>query len=353
MAHSISLTLSDVNVSLLFICLVLLMLMHPPVAVAEPAHRSLSCREESPIEKGQTEWKQIHLEGAFCAFETPYSLYYRPGPDSARLLIYFQGGGACWNWVSCSGMFDTSVSRNELSGFRGIFDFSNPENPFAAYTVVFVPYCTGDVHIGDTVRVYGDDAGGRPVHHQGARNVERVLQWTMTQIQHPEHVVIAGASAGSYGAIFHTPQIANLYPAADVVTIGDSGVPLLKESGKVLTGWGAKRLSLKEENVEAATARSVRVVAQIMSDQDAVQSAFYLISGSPAWRKSSYELLNILEGELPNFFSFIIAGADHGLMRTDAFYKYESEGVRLVEWIRQLIAGEQVESIRCEACTLK
>ena len=338
---------------LLLICLAALALLPPRGAVGESAHRSLPCQVASPIGTGQTEWKQIQLDGAHCAFETPYRLYYRPGSEPDRLLIYFQGGGACWDWVSCSGMFDTSVGRHELSDYRGIFDFTNPDNPFAEYTVVFVPYCTGDVHVGDTVQVYGEDAGGRPVHHQGARNVEQVLVWTKAQIQRPRHVVIAGASAGSYGAIFHTPQIARLYPSADIVTIGDSGVPLLNNSGEVLGAWGAHHSSLKEANVEAATARSVRAVVQVTSDQDAIQSAFYLISGSRAWRESSYELLNGLEGELSNFFSFIVAGTDHGLMRTDAFYEYESSGVRLSKWVRKLIAGERVESVRCETCVFK
>jgi hypothetical protein len=250
-------------------------------------------------------------------------------------------------------MFDTSVGRDELSGFGGIFDFSHPENPFAEYTVVFVPYCTGDVHVGDTVQVYGEDLGGRPIQHRGARNVERVLQWTKSLVQRPEQVVVAGASAGSYGAIFHTPRIGRLYPSADLVTIGDSGVPLLKNSGEVLEAWGAQRSSLREANVEAATARPVRAVVHITSDRDAVQSAFYLISGSPAWRESSYELLNSLEDDLPNVFSFIVAGTDHGLMRRDAFYGYESSGVGLAEWVRQLTDGKQVESVRCGACALR
>ena len=53
-------------------------------------------------------------------------------------------------------MFDTRVDADELSEFRGIFDRSNPENPFRDFGVIFVPYCTGDVHIGDASRRYGE-----------------------------------------------------------------------------------------------------------------------------------------------------------------------------------------------------
>ena len=345
---SISSTYSGSHMNFLLVFLAFFLLS----PVSGLAQYSLPCQETSSVGTSQTEWKQIQLDGAQCAFETPYSLYYRPGSDPGRLLIYFQGGGACWNWVSCSGMFDTNVGHDELSNYRGIFDFSNPDNPFADYTVVFVPYCTGDVHVGDSVQVYGEDTGGRSVHHQGAHNVEQVLKWVKAQVQRPERVVIAGASAGSYGAIFHTPRIARLYPSADIVTIGDSGVPLLKNSAEVLKAWGALCSSLKEANMEAATVRPVHAVAHITSDKDAIQSAFYLISGSPAWRESSYELLNGIEGELPNFFSFVVAGTDHGLMRRDTFYEYEVRDVRLSEWVRQLITGERIESVRCEACAL-
>ena len=327
--------------------------MASSVSALAPSHYSFPCQEAPSGNIIQSEWKQIQLDSAQCAFETPYNLYFRAGSDPDRLLIYFQGGGACWNWVSCSGMFDTNVGHDELSNYRGIFDFSNPDNPFADYTDVFVPYCTGDVHVGDSVRVYGEDTGGRPVHHQGAHNAQQVLQWAKTQVQYPEHVVIAGASAGSYGAIYHAPRIAKLYPSADIVTIGDSGVPLLKNSEEVLKTWGAKRTSLREFNMDAAKARPVRAVVQITSDKDAIQSAFYLISGSPSWRESSYELLNSLEEELPNFFSFVVSGTDHELMRTNRFYEYNVRGFRLAEWIRQIIDGERVESVRCNACALK
>ena len=30
----------------------------------------------------------------------------------------------------------------------GIFNLEHPDNPFAAYDMVVIPYCTGDVHLG-------------------------------------------------------------------------------------------------------------------------------------------------------------------------------------------------------------
>lgn len=297
-------------------------------------------------------------EDTGCAFDTPYSFFYREGVDPGRLLIYFQGGGACWNGVSCSGMFDTSVERDELADYRGIFDRSNTANPFQDHAVLFLPYCTGDVHVGDATQTYGDDA--RPVHHIGARNVAAALDWAEAHLDRPGQVVIAGASAGSYGAIFHAPGIAARYPAADLVTIGDSGVPLLHEYPAILERWGAgstlrpswgleahEPMTLEQAYREAAEAPGMRAVVSITSDGDGIQSAFYLISGSPSGRDASYALLDEVERATPTIHSFIVAGADHGLMRTDAFYTYEADTTLLAAWIQRLLAGEPVESVRC------
>jgi hypothetical protein len=108
--------------------------------------------------QGAREWTRIPGGAETgCALGTPYAFFHREGDDSRSLLVWFQGGGACWDWVSCSGLFDSDVADDELSPYAGIFDRSNPENPFRDFEIVFVPYCTGDVHVGDTTRVYGDD----------------------------------------------------------------------------------------------------------------------------------------------------------------------------------------------------
>ncbi|MFN8451836.1 MAG: pectin acetylesterase-family hydrolase [Anaerolineae bacterium] len=88
---------------------------------------------------------------AVCARGTPYTFFVRSG-DPAKLVIFFEGGGACWNDATCapgSGLFDEVVEGGEAGAYsQGIFDAANPENPLAGYTIVFVAYCTGDYHLG-------------------------------------------------------------------------------------------------------------------------------------------------------------------------------------------------------------
>ncbi len=203
------------------------------------------------------------------------------------------------------------------------------------------------------------------VHHHGARNVEAALAWIRHRHPHPRQVVVAGASAGAYGAVFHAPRIARLYPGADLIVVPDSGVPLLHDHETILAAWGieaalgpaggageARSWSLTTAYEKAVSAAGVRAMAVLTSDRDAVQGAFYLISGSPSWREETYALLDALERSHPSFHSFVVGGADHGLMRTDQFYDYRAGSVRLADWLGRLLAGEPVESVRCDGCRL-
>ena len=70
-------------------------------------------------------------------------------------------------------LYRTTVAEGP-SGAGGIFDFADARNPFADYSVVYVPYCTGDVHLGNTTTEY---APGLTVHHKGYVNGAAALDY--------------------------------------------------------------------------------------------------------------------------------------------------------------------------------
>ena len=352
----------DRRIERVLTCAVLCFWLIPMKAAAGPETAS-----NSPGMPGG--WERVATKGeTCCALGTPYSFFHRNGADSSRLLIYFEGGGACWDWVSCSGLFDSTVQDDELSEYRGIFDATNPENPFRDFEIVFVPYCTGDVFVGDAKQHYGDDPSSHPIAHRGFANVEAILAWMARQDPHPGEVVVAGTSAGSYGALFYAPVIERQFPKARIVMLGDSGVPLLKDTPAVLHTWGADRVlqkiwqeeagksarqhPLREAYRQVAAAGDRVRLAEIFSDQDAVQGAFYLVSGSPGWRDSTNTILADVQKNIPAFRSFIIEGTNHGLLPTDAFYRYQVDGVYLKDWVEELIDGKPVEDVRCTKCAL-
>ena len=48
--------------------------------------------------------------------------------------------------------------------------------------------------------------------------------------------------------------------------------------------------------------------------------------------------------------SFTGPGPEHTLVRKDGFYEIEVDGVRLVDWVADLIAGEDLADVHCEDC---
>src|SRR5262249_16310681 len=90
--------------------------------------------------------------GTGCAHDSSYAFFVHPG-DSQRLVIYLNGGGACWNNLNCDlhgrGTFRDVIDTTQLPDQKnGIFDFANPRNPARDFTIIFIPYCTGDVFLG-------------------------------------------------------------------------------------------------------------------------------------------------------------------------------------------------------------
>lgn len=163
-----------------------------------------------------------------CAFDTPYAFFARRGSVN-KLLIYYQGGGACWNSTTCGFLqtFDPSVnvtgSDNPNNGpSSGFADPNNPANPFRDWHILFVPYCTGDLHFGDAEPTY---PGSPDVHilHRGYHNARSAEKWAREHFVNPSEIFVTGTSAGAYGALFNSPLHHFVWPASRFSVLADAG----------------------------------------------------------------------------------------------------------------------------------
>ena len=159
-------------------------------------------------------------DGAFETFGQPrcgdgssFSFYFtRPRQPQKvdKILIELSGGGACWDKGTCAlqsflmtmppldfilGMSCSDVGEiaEASEGWDILCARTVGQTDFTEYNTLVVPYCTQDVHFGDAVADYD----GTKVHHAGAHNTYRTLQWVFENFIEPKHVVLTGCSAGA------------------------------------------------------------------------------------------------------------------------------------------------------------
>lgn len=313
-------------------------------------------------------WEQIPLDTGICARGTPYSFFVHSG-DPAKLMVYFQGGGACWSADTCKpgGPFDATVTADELTRYKGIFDFSNPDNPIADYSVVVVTYCTGDVHTGSATENYAVGDKSFTIDFNGFKNAAGVLDWTYAHYDQPSELIVTGSSAGAYGAIFNAPYILAHYPDAQAVVLGDAGIGVISADWNGFDQWGTAAnvatvpgytgvkpgVDLTDSlYTAAANAFPKAAFAEYTSFSDVTQAGFYKLQGGSAdqWSAGMQASLKTLDA-LPNFHSYVAWGGIHTALVTPLFYLMQVNGERFRDWFASLIDGSSVTDVACKNCS--
>ncbi|MCC6847241.1 MAG: hypothetical protein IT294_01980 [Deltaproteobacteria bacterium] len=166
-----------------------------------------------------------------CSLGTPYHYFVKRGSVN-KLVVYYQGGGACWDYNTCVfvGTFDKEVDPgswdNPNNIGTGFGDLTNANNPFKDWNIVFVPYCTGDIHFGDSLPSYG----GTPIRHKGWHNARTAEKWAREHFVAPEEIFVTGSSAGAYGAFFNAPLHHDVWPDSKFSILGDAGNGIITPS---------------------------------------------------------------------------------------------------------------------------
>src|SRR5262245_32815939 len=57
-------------------------------------------------------WVRVELPGTLCSNGSQYRFWYYDSPTSNNMLISFEGGGACWDYPSCSGQLGILGAAN-------------------------------------------------------------------------------------------------------------------------------------------------------------------------------------------------------------------------------------------------
>ena len=249
----------------------------------------------------------------------------------------------------------------------GIFDASRADNPFADYTFVYVPYCTGDVHLGDATTEYSPEL---TVQHKGWINGTAALTYLAEQFPDAAHVVVVGESAGAIAAPVYGGIVSDLLPGAQITVLADSSgaypespelntrsnevwgtfetMPAWEvNAGLTAEDWGYQRFWVQAGLHDAAI-----VMSRFDYAYDAVQTQVMRAAGldtsdlgaTMAANEAAIEQAGVVQH------SFTAAGTGHVVVGRNDFYETEVNGVALVEWVTDMIAGEDVADVTCAEC---
>ncbi|MFZ1866611.1 MAG: pectin acetylesterase-family hydrolase [Polyangiales bacterium] len=159
-----------------------------------------------------------------CMQGSQYRYFAKRGTVN-KLVMYYQGGGACWNNFTCSAPTCKTLPDANLDNYNaGFADLANENNPFRDWNIVFVSYCTCDIHFGDANPTYtGEGVDDITVQHKGYHNSKVAEKWAREHFLNPEEVFVTGSSAGAYGAWFNAPLLHEVWPASQFHVLADAG----------------------------------------------------------------------------------------------------------------------------------
>lgn len=212
--------------------------------------------------------------GPLCLRGTEFTVDTREG-SSDELVIFLQGGGACWEDF-CAAFEET----NSLPP-AGIL---NPElvgNPVADWDVLYLPYCDGSLFAGDVDRVLpaSELVEGGPEesmgYQRGLQNLTAALDVGLAEFPNPSRILLTGISGGAFGTIAALPLVRYYYPDTEILVFNDSGVGVAKDGNPdfinetLLAGWNASS-SLVPESCPDCTSNghATRLIEWQLAEDD-------------------------------------------------------------------------------------
>ncbi|AKT39494.1 uncharacterized protein CMC5_036410 [Chondromyces crocatus] len=301
-------------------------------------------------------------------------------PASDKLVIFLEGGGACFNTSTCLAN-PSSYSEQNFNSWRGgngpggILSSSNADNPVRDWNMVFVPYCTGDVHAGNAT---GQNVPGiaAPQNQSfvGYANIGHYLQRIVPTFTEVTQVLLTGASAGGFGAAFNYDRVAQAFCPHPVALLDDSGPPMadtymapcLQKRWRDL--WNLDG-SFPTDCADCSTANGGGIVnlashlgakypdarlGLISSDKDNTIRTFFSfgqnncasIDGLPSSMSSAtyaQGLEDLRQNHLSDSASwatYFIDSTTHTYLGGNGFYSTTVSGTALTDWVARLFMGE-------------
>ena len=158
-------------------------------------------------------------------------------PTSNKLLIFLDGGGACFNQLTCFQNLDLyseeDFSNRIASDSSLLINRSSDQNQFKDWNMVFVPYATGDVHSGTNSSANVPYNGPKNQSMVGYTNFSIILEDLKNYFDSAGQVteiVFTGSSAGGYGVMSNTFQLTNILAMNTPTTVIVDASPIFMDA---------------------------------------------------------------------------------------------------------------------------
>ncbi|KAL4111083.1 hypothetical protein PRIC1_002764 [Phytophthora ramorum] len=233
-------------------------------------------------------------------FESESTYFFQVFPaatqDKSKLLLFFQGGGACVDKYTCDFALQCQLGASSLITTKasvtdtGIMNRTLDGNVFNDYNIVYLPYCTGDLFVGNKYlepyeSVYNQALGNQQclgqnqgMYMNGYNNTMAVLKWALANYPDPEQIVVGGYSAGSLAAQMWSAYVANTWEVESKSTkfqvLADSYVGVFPEykvpASELINYYGGCGLVDFPDSMvaecEAETASATDMVSSLMNE---------------------------------------------------------------------------------------
>jgi pectinacetylesterase len=332
----------------------------PPIDAAPDAPPAL------PIDPPPTPltWTVYSTPGTQCIDGTPANFAINYNPDSTKLYIYLEGGGACFNGL-CESLFTASANQ---PGTGGIFDRTNAANPVKDWSWIYVPYCSGDIYGGDKDAM----VAGKLRHFHGYKNFGAFLARWVPFFNTVDQVLLSGSSAGGFGAAVNWSQTQRAFGTKPVALIDDSGPPLSSDvfppclQTEFRDSWGLETTILADcgadctDNTNFVSAyldhlrhafpgmraglfsytsdQTIRLFAGFGWSNGYNMCGDTPMSVAPATYTAGLQQLRTHVGA--GFGSYFVAGTTHTILRSPAFYSNMTGGSTVPQWITGVMNGD-------------
>jgi hypothetical protein len=344
--------------------------------------------DKTPITGMPTKtWQWVPIEGSMCRNGSATGIGISANPASKNLMIYLEGGGACFNVTTCAANAAsygaaTFASFGTGEGTGGVFNRNDTANPMADWNMVYVPFCTGDVHAGNKTDATVTGVNGKQ-QFVGYVNVTRALARLVPSFPGLEKVLLTGVSAGGFGAAANYPQTARAFAPVPVYSLDDSGPPMgdpyvppcLQKAWS--DTWGFEKTVLAECGADCpdptnytidATIHTIKMYPKIPfglieDTDDSVITFFYGFGGNncmagalPTSLSGTMFTAGLLDSRMklsayPNIGGFIFQGTDHTTLGGSSFDTRTAGGgdagpaVKLTDWVAALVNQGTVTNV--------